>query len=394
MRPIPAPRLGDTHGLLRAINQRDRVRLDEFITEFSVEDLFPPGLENALGRTRQFVSFARSAGLLNEDRGVVELTEVGKRYVRSGDADAVFDVSSGQAEWLRRQLFERHMTDSIYHGARDRAVALRLEPAGLPRLPARLRPRARAPRPRGLGQREHAREPGRAVHDLPPRPRAPRRTEPAHRDRDADQVGADAARPHVAARPRGPAQPGRDRGGRGRGRGRVGRPERRARAGARAEPEEPAAVEPEPEARKRTSRSPRPRSTPGSTRTSPARPPRPPPRSPTGRPIPPSDIWETAAPDEVTRAYSAISPEQAAAAAVEGRSPPAEEEESVAPPGMTSATRSREASPPAIPSPSRSRSLSTARASSRPTPRASRRSPPTRPPVRRTPERRTGSADR
>ena len=117
MRPIPAPRLGDTHGLLRAINQRDRVRLDEFITEFSVEELFPPGLENALGRTRQFVSFARSAGLLNEDRGVVELTEVGKRYVRSGDEDAVFDVSSGQAEWLRRQLRERHMTDSIYHGA-------------------------------------------------------------------------------------------------------------------------------------------------------------------------------------------------------------------------------------------------------------------------------------
>ena len=117
MRPIPAPRLGDTHGLLRAINQRDRLRLDEFITEFSIEELFPPGLENALGRTRQFVSFARSAGLLKEDRGVVELTEVGKRYVKSGDEAAVFEVSSGQAEWLRRQLFERHMTDSIYHGA-------------------------------------------------------------------------------------------------------------------------------------------------------------------------------------------------------------------------------------------------------------------------------------
>ncbi len=117
MRPIPAPRLGDTHGLLRAINQRDRLRLDEFITEFSIEELFPPGLENALGRTRQFVSFARSAGLLKEDRGVVELTEIGKRYVKSGDEAAVFDVSSGQAEWLRRQLFERHMTDSIYHGA-------------------------------------------------------------------------------------------------------------------------------------------------------------------------------------------------------------------------------------------------------------------------------------
>src|SRR5215210_2819034 len=117
MRPIPAPRLGDTHGLLRAINQRERLRLDEFITEFSIEELFPPGLENALGRTRQFVSFARAAGLLNEDRGSVELTEIGKRYVRASDEAAVFDVAPGQAEWLRRQLRERHMTDSIYHGA-------------------------------------------------------------------------------------------------------------------------------------------------------------------------------------------------------------------------------------------------------------------------------------
>src|SRR5829696_146077 len=117
MRPIPAPRLGDTHGLLRAINQRDRLRLDEFITEFSIEELFPPGLENALGRTRQFVSYARSAGLLKEDRGTVELTEIGKRYVRAGDESAIFDVAPEQAEWLRRQLRERHMTDSIYHGA-------------------------------------------------------------------------------------------------------------------------------------------------------------------------------------------------------------------------------------------------------------------------------------
>src|SRR4051795_5669017 len=117
MRPIPAPRLGDTHGLLRAISQRERLRLDEFVTEFSVEELFPPGLENALGRTRQFVSYARSAGLLKEDRGTVELTEIGKRYVRAGDDSAIFDVAPDQAEWLRRQLLERHMTDSIYHGA-------------------------------------------------------------------------------------------------------------------------------------------------------------------------------------------------------------------------------------------------------------------------------------
>ncbi len=116
MRPIPAPRLGDAHGLLQAINQRERLRLDEFVTEFSAEELFPPGLENALGRTRQFVSYARSAGLLKEDRGTVELTDLGKRYVRSGDPENVFDISDGQAEWLLRQLRERHMTDSIYHG--------------------------------------------------------------------------------------------------------------------------------------------------------------------------------------------------------------------------------------------------------------------------------------
>ena len=213
MRPIPAPRLGDTHGLLRAINQRDRLRLDEFITEFSIEELFPPGLENALGRTRQFVSFARAAGLLNEDRGNVELTDIGKRYVRASDAAAVFDVAPDQAEWLRRQLRERHMTDSIYHGA---AIGLSLyasNPGGLPCLAARLRPCAGPPRPGGLGQREHAREPGRALHDVPARSRARRRREPADRDRHAGQGRAHAADPHVPARPRGPAQPRRARGG-------------------------------------------------------------------------------------------------------------------------------------------------------------------------------------
>src|SRR5919202_40978 len=102
MRPIPAPRIGESRGLLRAINQRERVRLDEFLTETSGEDLFPPGLENAMGRTRQFVSYARSAGPLKEGR--------------AGDEDDVFSVSSTQADWLRRQLLEKHMTDSIFHG--------------------------------------------------------------------------------------------------------------------------------------------------------------------------------------------------------------------------------------------------------------------------------------
>lgn len=116
MRPIPAPRLGDSHGLLRAISERERMRLDEFVTDFQAADLFPAGLENAFGRTRQFVSYARSAGLLKEDRGTVELTEIGKRYVRAADSEHPFDVSEDQAEWLLRQLREKHMTDSIYHG--------------------------------------------------------------------------------------------------------------------------------------------------------------------------------------------------------------------------------------------------------------------------------------
>ena len=145
---------------------------------------YPPDLENALGRTRQFISFARAAGLCKEDRGVVELTEVGRRYIRAGDAAQPFDVSPGQAEWLRRQLREKHMTDSIYHG-----LAIALEPAGVePRGPgrdARLRPCAELPGPGGLGQREHARDPGRAAPGAAARPRADRRGAEADGDRHA-----------------------------------------------------------------------------------------------------------------------------------------------------------------------------------------------------------------
>jgi hypothetical protein len=86
------------------------------VTEFSLEQLFPPDLENALGRMRHFISYARAAGLVKEDRGVVELTDVGRRYVRAGDSERPFDVSPQQAEWMRRQLREKHMTDSIFHG--------------------------------------------------------------------------------------------------------------------------------------------------------------------------------------------------------------------------------------------------------------------------------------
>src|SRR3954468_13826458 len=116
MRPIPATRLGDAHGLMRAIERRGRLRTDELVTEFSLEELFPPDLENALGRLRHFISYARAAGLVKEDRGVVELTDVGRRYIRAGAAAAPFEISPQQAEWLRRQLREKHMTDSIFHG--------------------------------------------------------------------------------------------------------------------------------------------------------------------------------------------------------------------------------------------------------------------------------------
>ena len=36
--------------------------------------------------------------------------------MRAGDPDDPFAVSDAQAEWLRRQLREKHMTDSIFHG--------------------------------------------------------------------------------------------------------------------------------------------------------------------------------------------------------------------------------------------------------------------------------------
>src|SRR4051794_38961119 len=123
MRPIPAPRIGDSHGLVRAIDSRGRLRMDEFVTEFAIEDLYPPELENALGRTRQFMAYARQAGLVQEDRGVVELTDVGRRYIRAGSAEGPYDVVPAQAEWLRRELRGKHMTDSIYHGL---AIALSL----------------------------------------------------------------------------------------------------------------------------------------------------------------------------------------------------------------------------------------------------------------------------
>src|SRR4051812_12464883 len=335
MRPIPAPRLGDTHGLLRAINQRDRVRLDEFITEFSVEDLFPPGLENAPGRTRQFVSFARSAGLLNEDRGVVELTEVGKRYVRSGDEDAVFDVSSGQAEWLRRQLFERHMTDSIYHGA---AIGLSLFASNPPGFQvSRLDfGRALAHLGRAGWDNENTLESQGErymtfLRDLE------LLDEQAQLTETGMQTKSELTLPiHMSLRDlAGQLNPGGIEAAQA-----EGEAEWAARSAVpEPEPEEPAAVAAEPVAEEEEEQITTPAIDTGeyedvagaAAQAAAAEPPAAEPTSaeppaaeaasaeppaaeaasaePPGRPIPPSDIWETAAPDEVTRAYSAVSPE-------------------------------------------------------------------------------------
>ena len=328
MRPIPAPRLGDTHGLLRAINQRDRLRLDEFITEFSIEELFPPGLENALGRTRQFVSFARSAGLLKEDRGVVELTEIGKRYVKSGDEASVFEVSSGQAEWLRRQLFERHMTDSIYHGA---AIGLSLyasnpEEFHVSRLDFG---RALAHLGRAGWDNENTLESQGEryttfLRDLELLDAESRLTEVG------TQTKSELTLPvHMSLRDlAGQLNPGGPEAAEAEGEAEW------AAQGAGA-----AAAEPEPE--------PEPAEEPAAEADEPEAAPaidtgeyedvagaqagRAAATEQSGRPIPPSDIWETAAPDEATRAYSAISPEAAAAAAVDPSA--GEAPASVPPPG-------------------------------------------------------------
>ena len=307
MRPIPAPRLGDTHGLLRAINERERLRLDEFITEFSIEELFPPGLENALGRTRQFVSFARSAGLLKEDRGVVELTEVGKRYVRSADAASVFEVSPGQAEWLRRQLFERHMTDSIYHGA---AIGLSLYASN----PAEFHVskldfgRALAHLGRAGWDNENTLESQGEryttfLRDLELLDDQSRLTEVGA------QTKAELTLPiHASLRDlAGQLNPGGPEAAQAEGQAEW------AADGAAAEPEpepveEPQPVE-EPAAEGPAIDTGEYEDVAGAARAAST--------AAGGRPVPPSDIWETAAPDEATRAYSSISPEQAAAAAVE-----------------------------------------------------------------------------
>ena len=313
MRPIPAPRLGDTHGLLRAINERDRLRLDEFITEFSIEELFPPGLENALGRTRQFVSFARSAGLLKEDRGVVELTEVGKRYVRSSDAEAIFEVSSGQAEWLRRQLFERHMTDSIYHGA---AIGLSLYASN----PAEFHVsrldfgRALAHLGRAGWDNENTLESQGERYTTFLRDLELLDEQSLLTDVGA-QTKAELTLPvHMSLRDlAGQLNPGGPEAAEA-----EGQAEWAAHGAAAAEPEpepEPAAVE-EPAPAEEPASEAAPaidtgeyEDVAGAGRAAET--------ASAGRPVPPSDIWETAAPDEATRAYSSISPEQAAAAAVE-----------------------------------------------------------------------------
>src|SRR5215207_8608975 len=315
MRPIPAPRLGDTHGLLRAINQRERLRLDEFITEFSIEELFPPGLENALGRTRQFVSFARSAGLLNEDRGSVELTEIGKRYVRASDEEHVFEVASNQAEWLRRQLRERHMTDSIYHGA---AIGLSLYASNPPDFRVSMLDfgRALAYLGRAGWDNENTLESQGERYTT-----FLRDLELIDEENRLTEIGTHAKAEltlpiHMSLRDlAGQLNPGGAEAAAA-----EGEAEWAARSPDSAAPEPPA-EEPAPAPAAAADEGP------GATgeyedvagsATAPAEPPPPtPPAAAGGRPVPPSDIWETAAPDEATRAYSAISPEQAAAAAVD-----------------------------------------------------------------------------
>jgi hypothetical protein len=94
-------RLGDTHGLLRALDARGRLRTDEFATEFAAEELYPPDLENAFARTRQLLAYTREAGLAHEYHGILELTDAGRRYIRAGSPERPFDVVPAQEAVLR-----------------------------------------------------------------------------------------------------------------------------------------------------------------------------------------------------------------------------------------------------------------------------------------------------
>ena len=62
--------------------------------------------------------------------------------MRAGDDDAPFAVSDAQADWLRRQLLEKHMTDTIFHGLAIGLSLLSSVPPAHAHLDARLRPLA------------------------------------------------------------------------------------------------------------------------------------------------------------------------------------------------------------------------------------------------------------
>ena len=393
MRPIPAPRIGESHGLLRAISQRDRIRLEEFVTEFPPEELFPPGLENAMGRTRQFVSYARAAGLVKEDRGTVELTEIGKRYVRAGDQDDPFTVSDAQADWLRRQLLEKHMTDSIFHGL---AIGLSLLSSVAPGTRISMLDFGRA-----LGYLGRAgwdndntlAEPGRALPRADARHADDRRAARADLGGHGGQERADAAHPHVAVGHRGPAEPGRRRGGPRRGRGRVGRgragggrrhrsrspsPRRPRPAPAPAAPPTAAAPEEEDEWQDvgPGSYAPAPDPEPAPPLPRPAAaPPATPAHTPAAAapPTPPADIWETAEPDEKTSTYTAVGGTPPVAAPEP--EPPAPAAAEPAPPAVAPAPPGPEPVPPA-PEPARPQDAATV--ISGPAETAPRRRPPRR----------------
>jgi hypothetical protein len=93
-------RIGESHGLMRALDARGRLRPDEFATEFAVDELYPPDLHDAFARTRQYLAWARDAGLVRDDRGILELTDAGRRYIRVGSPERPFEVVAAQAAVL------------------------------------------------------------------------------------------------------------------------------------------------------------------------------------------------------------------------------------------------------------------------------------------------------
>ncbi len=212
MRPIPATRLGDAHGLLRAI-ENARAAAHGRVRHRVQSRRAVPARARERGRT------PASLHLLRPARGARQGGPRGRRADRHRQALRPFRRSRRAVRHLPAagRVAASPAARASHDGldlprARDRAQPARVRPGRHADLDDGLRPLDGLPRPRGLGQREHAPDPGRATPHAAHGPRADRRRPSSDGDRRAGPRRAHAARAHVAAGHRRAAEPGRRRG--------------------------------------------------------------------------------------------------------------------------------------------------------------------------------------